>query len=79
MPAVACLILASALAAMLPTGGALPVGALPGGAASTHRPGEPDTQAIAPASDFRPARSRCRIYFGCPPMVRGTAGIVQQR
>ncbi|MEK7751820.1 MAG: hypothetical protein AAB654_07885 [Acidobacteriota bacterium] len=42
------------------------------------RPPPSNESKVELASDSKPFRQQCRIYFGCPPMTHVAAGTVQQ-
>ncbi|MDP1748983.1 MAG: hypothetical protein Q8L22_05970 [Reyranella sp.] len=89
MPIAARLTTIFALAAVLLCGGPILVGLAGAEPAeqceaptdkSRERPRPPPSSEskVELASNTGPSRLHCRIYFGCPPMARGTAGTVQQ-
>lgn len=89
MPSIARLTTSFAVAAFLLCGGTILAGLAGAQPAEQRekptekprerpRPPPSDEARVELASDFKPFRQQCRIYFGCPPMARPATGTVQQ-
>ena len=77
MPIIARHISAIALAAILLCGSRVLIDLA--WTAPVERPAKPQVRSDALAIDAKPFRSQCRIYFGCPPVIRvAAAATIQQ-
>ena len=47
--------------------------------APVERTAKSQARSDAPAIDAKPLRSQCRIYFGCPPVIRVAAVATNQQ